>query len=106
MFTPLPAVVVPVPRVRAPKDAVCANRFVDDAVVEKKLVLVAFARVVLPETASVEPRVVAPVTVLAPTIVEEALLINPLESVWRLLQVLAVVVPNASESVFAEKLIG
>jgi hypothetical protein len=35
-------------KVREPNDAFCAKRFVDEAVVEKKLVEVAFARVVLP----------------------------------------------------------
>ncbi len=36
------------PRFRDPMEAVCAKRFVLDAVVEKKLVLVALAKVVLP----------------------------------------------------------
>ena len=39
--------------VREPREAVCAKRLVDDAVVENKLVDVAFARVVLPVTLSV-----------------------------------------------------
>ena len=45
---PLPAVVVPRPRVRDPKDAFAEKRLVDEAVVEKKLVEVAFVSVTLP----------------------------------------------------------
>ena len=47
-----------------PKEAVCAERLVDDAVVEKRLVVVALERVVPPTTVSVLPILVSP---LGPT---------------------------------------
>ena len=46
---PLPAVVVPRPRVRDPKDALAEKRLVLDAVVEKRFVVVALVNVLLPE---------------------------------------------------------
>ena len=45
---PLPAVVVPRPRVSDPMDALCEKRLVDEAVVEKRLVVVALVKVLLP----------------------------------------------------------
>ena len=60
--------------VSEPRLAVCANRFVDDAVVEKRLVEVAFASVVSPF------RYAAPETVRA---VEEAKVTTPfVEKRW------------------------
>ena len=49
MLKPLLADVVPSPRVRDPKAAEAEKRFVDDAVVEKRLVVVALVKVLLPE---------------------------------------------------------
>ena len=45
---------------RVPSVAVCAKRFVDDAVVEKRFVVVAFASVVSPLTVRLLPNVAAP----------------------------------------------
>ena len=59
MLMPLDAVVVPKPNVKVPKDADWEKRLVDDAVVEKKLVEVAEARVVLPVKALVLLKVLA-----------------------------------------------
>ena len=56
--------------VRVPKFVVCAKRFVEEAVVEKKLVEVAFARVVLPETVRVEVAVRVPARRSPPKIPE------------------------------------
>ena len=44
----VPVCVVSPPIVREPRDAVCAKRFVDDAVVEKRLVVVAFPSEMFP----------------------------------------------------------
>jgi len=73
----VPVCVVSPLTVRAPRVAICENRFVLDAVVEKKLVVVPavrerLARVVRPVTLRVEPNTFAPVVVKSPTTVEEA----------------------------------
>ena len=75
-FTPLVTwVEVPVPplaiersltRLRVPRDAVCAKRFVEEAVVEKRLVVVAFPKMLPPlQVLLLESNVVdAPVNVV------------------------------------------
>ena len=56
MLNPFPAVVVPVPRIKLPNDALWEKRLVDDAVVEKSVVVVALVKTFLPEKVLLSPR--------------------------------------------------
>ena len=84
---PLPAVVVPRPRVSDPKDALAEKRFVEEAVVEKRLVVVALVNVLLPEKELLFARsVVEETTMFAVPSKVTPLIVRP---VWRAVAVFA-----------------